>query len=834
MSESDRTAQTETRRYDSRAIATAPTLQEYLRAFRRWWFLILATSLVAGSTAWWVKSSPPPLYSAEVLLQRAVSESPLEGIGSALGSQIPQELIGSDLEILQSRSVLLPVVEALGLQVNIHTPGLVRNEVFEDLSVSVPAPAGQFVLDAADGRLLLAEPVSGDTVARGSGPYLLEMNGLRLRVSERARELFPVGISVLRPEEALDDLRGQLRITHVRGTTLIRLRHASPDPELSAAIVNAIAGSYQRQSAIRARESASLRREFISSQVAQVYDSLQAAQAVLLEYQDAAQMLDPRFEGQALADAYMVAQNDLREIRFQESTLEGLLASLGPDGNLEQGFQRVVALGSELVPGGAEIYARLQELKEERSRLTDSRFGYTDSGAQVEVMDSLISEAQSEIRALSEESLRVFISRREETELRVSDLRGQVGALPTRSSTFAQLQQRVDAVQDIFDRLVQNYYEAQIAEAVEGGKVEVIDPAPVPFVPDPTGTRMTVAFALFAGLLGGIGLSLVLEYLDTSIRSREEAERASGTRVLAYIPRLNYQRNSTQTLSLVDPLVDDFGAEAFRGLRTNLRFAKGGSARVILVTSPAPGEGKSTIVANLAAFLGREGHRVLLIDADLRRPVLHNILGVSREPGLSDFFQRNPSRAVRLVSPDGLPLSFLPCGPPTDTPAEFLGSQMFSRIIDSAREKFDFVLVDSPPILAVTDATLIGSSMDGIILVAKISETDRRALQLAAETLGRLDSPILGLVLNAVPRSGGQYQYGGYYGKYYRKYRVRAADPVSANLGETRDPERIRVGRGGEPEDVGTARENGREGDSLSILGGQAKPSSPTRPGSRE
>lgn len=211
-------------------------------------------------------------------------------------------------------------------------------------------------------------------------------------------------------------------------------------------------------------------------------------------------------------------------------------------------------------------------------------------------------------------------------------------------------------------------------------------------------------------------------------------------------------------------------SEAYRLLRTNLHFAGLGSrVRVLLVTSPGAAEGKSTTVANLGVTLAQAGRRVVVVDADLRRPRMHGLFGVTAARGLTHLLVGEDCVEAALegtVRPTALPgLSVLPCGPIPPNPAELLGGARCDQVLAALRERFDLVLVDSPPVLAVTDALLLARRADGVVMVLRQGETPRAAAREAREALERAGGRVLGAVLNGVRPEGGEYRY--YYHYYY-------------------------------------------------------------------
>ncbi|MDI3299558.1 MAG: CpsD/CapB family tyrosine-protein kinase [Bacillota bacterium] len=210
-------------------------------------------------------------------------------------------------------------------------------------------------------------------------------------------------------------------------------------------------------------------------------------------------------------------------------------------------------------------------------------------------------------------------------------------------------------------------------------------------------------------------------------------------------------------------------SEAFRTLRTNLQFAAAGRGRlqVILVTSPGPGEGKSVVAANLAIVTAQGGRRTLLLDADLRRPVQHRLLEKSGRRGVTNLLAEAGREPEELVQPTGIDgLDLLPAGPVPPNPAELVATEGMRRLVEWTRDRYETVVLDAPPVLAVTDAILLGTCVDGVLLVSRAGQTRNEALQAAMEALRRSRIPVVGAVLNEVRYRGSDaYYYSYYYGR---------------------------------------------------------------------
>jgi len=746
----------------------ATDLRDYLALLRRrWWLVALSAAGVLASGAW-VQHRKPELYTAKVLLQREAQRSPLDPLGGALGLTSPSEAVSSQIEILRSDAVLSAVVDSLKLRLQIYGSRVRRSDILAAAEVARDAPRARYLLASEGGEFVLRDRGSGTLVARAPSGKPLQAPGLRLVLARAAALDGPVGVAVVLQQEAIAALRNEVKLTQVRGTAIIRAEYTSPDPVLAAAVVNTLAGSYQRYMALRARAEATRRREFIAAQVAKVADSLAAAQELLSSYQERSRTLDPAIEASAMAAALMDAEKDLQTLRFQQGLLASLLIALRAGQAADQGFQRIAALGSDLLPGGAEMYRQLQELETERRRLTASRYGYLEGGPAVEVIDSLIAATREDIRGIAQQSLEVLQSKLQAAEARLRELRAEAGELPARATEFTRLREAVDAIQNIFGMLVQKYQEAQIAEAVEAGDVKVIDSAAVPEFPNESGLGRNLLLSLMLGVMLGVGLVFAVEHFDTTVRDRLAAEQASGLRVLALVPELKAGARGTPVPVVVNARDPRRGAEVFRMLRTTLRFARQKRPQLLLIVSPGPAEGKTTVAVNLALALAQQGGRTLLLDGDLRRPSLHEVFAMQPAPGLSDVLVGEASLAQALNSMPEAGLTLLPAGTVVPNPAEFLGGEGFAQFLKSVRENFETVVIDAAPVLAAAETVVASAGVDGVLVVVRAGYTDRTALARAVEHLRQVEAPVLGIVLNRLPLMGAQKRYGYY--EYYGYY----------------------------------------------------------------
>lgn len=357
----------------------------------------------------------------------------------------------------------------------------------------------------------------------------------------------------------------------------------------------------------------------------------------------------------------------------------------------------------------------------------------------------------------------------------IEDLRERVAelsAVPSANeSTISRLNASLSLQEASYETLLQNFAAIRLAEAQELDVLSLVEPADVPEEPIRPRVLLNTLLAAVIGALVGMGVGFIVEYLDDTVKLTTDIAGIFGTGILALIGRIEQegQRVLVTTMEKRSPI-----AEAYRMLRTNIRFAGVDEPlRTLMLTSPGPGEGKSTTTANLAVVLAQAGHHTILVDADLRRPVQHHIFNVSNRHGLTtSLVERNTSVNLYLQDTEIDGLRVLTTGPIPPNPSELLGSQRMRELIRELESLADFVIIDSAPVLAVSDTSLLASSVSGVILVLRSNSTNIEAMRRAFEQLSSAQANVIGTVLNDV-RSGRE----GYYYYYYHQYYTSPDDP---------------------------------------------------------
>lgn len=330
---------------------------------------------------------------------------------------------------------------------------------------------------------------------------------------------------------------------------------------------------------------------------------------------------------------------------------------------------------------------------------------------------------------------------------------------------YAQLQARMTQYRTIYSALVTTFEQGRLSEEQTSTNVVVSEPAAVDMMPVKPKTTQNTILAAIAGMLLTAGAVFAVDALDDTIKNPEEIRRRFNIPILGMIAW--HESAQDAPIALSEPRSPT--AEAFRALRTNITYAAvDRPLRRIMVTSPTPQDGKTTVASSLAVVLSQNEKKVVLMDADMRRPMIHRKFGLQNRLGLSELFVRPLDLEGMVHATPLAKLAVMTSGGLPPNPSELLTSHMMGQILDRLNQAFDLIVIDTPPVLTVTDAAALAPAMDGVVLVAKPGVTKVGAFQQALEQLRAVNARVLGVVMNEV--NPGSRKYGYYYNRYYSKY----------------------------------------------------------------
>ena len=594
----------------------------------------------------------------------------------------------------------------------------------------------------------------------------------------------------------LSSFKSGLTVTLLPNTRIIEIRYRCADKELAARAVNTLINTYEEQNFKTRYESTMQASDWLSKQLVDLQMKVETSQEKLVKYQKEHEILGTDEKQNIITDKLEELNKELTTAeseRMEKQATYELMQSGDPETVSAAAINAIsTAPGST---GGSSLLEKLQaqeaDLRIQAAQIS-TQFG--PSYPKVQQLNTQLKEVNAQIQAQTKkvfESVRddymAALQREKMLSAALDKQKQQANALNESSIEYNLLNRDVETNRTLYEGILQKLKEAGVTAGLRSTNIRKVDQARIPTGPSSPNIPRNLAFALALGLSSGIGLAFLLEAIDNTVRTPEQAQAISGLPSLGMIPLGSRQTSqisdSPKKLALaaskeVVELVTQARpqsqmAESYRALRTSVLLTSlGAPPKTILVTSALPQEGKSTTSINCAIVLAQKDSRVLLIDADLRRPSIHKTLGLGPKIGLSDVLTGNATlQQVILRSPVAPSLFILPAGTPPPNPAELLASSNMRDILASLRDQYDHVVIDTPPTLSVTDAVVMSTSADAVILVIRSGQTTKQALRRSRELLMRVNARVCGVLLNAVDlRSPDYYYYYEYQGKYGKRY----------------------------------------------------------------
>jgi capsular exopolysaccharide synthesis family protein len=636
------------------------------------------------------------------------------------------------------------------------------------------------------------------------------LDHLRAWVGQASDSLIaPEALNYSQRIRIVENLRKNSNVSTVRDADVLKIAVSSPDSAEAVFLANRISNKYRNLDLAGGQGELHFVLSFLDSQIIKYEKRLAIIEDELQQYQSDFQIYS--LDGSAellLKDltsyesiyytniaelevahervAYLKGQLSESEKALMEeitNTNNPMIVALRSKiAELEaQKVQQMVDEGwNEQSLQARDFERRILEMKDKLTGITESLIlsGWSEEdpfAASQEIFNKIV-EQEVEVHSAR--------SRASEYKKLVDQMSGRLTSLPVQTLQYARLERDLKLNESLYLTMKQKYEESRITEAGQLGKVRILDPALVASKIKPN-KKMNLLLGVFLGIGLGVGYAFLREFLDNTVKAVEHLER-KGLTILGIIPDMQGASASKAAKAVSGPSKGgtDFRwrlityedpkspiSESYRSLRTNVAYSSvDKKLKSLLISSSQPGEGKSTTTANLAIAFAQLRKKTLLVDADLRKPVQHNVFGHPRGPGLSEYLINEVKDVDSIIQETKIEnLYILTAGGLPPNPSELLGSDRMSQLIDKLEQEWDMILLDSPPIVAVTDASMISGEIDAIALIVKAGSTERSAVDRALDMVRNVKAPLIGAILNGASQEslGGKY---AYYYSYYNYY----------------------------------------------------------------
>ena len=728
-------------------------LRDYLDViFRRRWLIVSFLMLTFISTLILTLASPK-IYKASSSIEVSPQDQKVTKFEEVVASEVRvQEFYQTQVDLLQNSELARRVIENLELAEN----PIIKKELYGSGNMGLSARFKAF----------LKSIISAD------------------KEKEDAAKIPP---EALQQQKLLKFVEDNLEVSPKRNSMIIGVSFTSPDRTLSMNVVNAFVEEFVRWNMEKKLEASQLARDFLMKQIDRAKINLEKAEEDLNRFGKQAGIvsLDAKLNSvyrqlEELNSALAVSETDLisKEAVYKQAKIDG--ASALPQ-----------VMNNELISGLKAEYARLQ------SEYDDLSVTFHDAYPEVKALKTKMNSIDERIKT---EEKRVFLAVENEYKAaleKVNSMKARVEAqkqtainLNERATQYKIMAREVDTNKGIYQSLLERTKEIESMVGVSSSNIHVVNKAMLPIKPFKPKVRLNLLLAVVVGLMGGIGLAFFLEYYTDTISNPDEISDRFRIPILGVAPLSKTDEHPVEQAFINEP--QSPLSEAIRRTKMSIQLAgTAEQAKSFLLTSIKPSEGKTTLAANLALAFAGAGEKVILIDADMRKPKLHKFFqgnGELSSPGLSRFLSGVSS--MGLVLKNGIcNLYFIPAGPSPPNPVELLVSNRFSLLIETMTRRFDRVIVDGPPYLGFADSLVISGHVGGVVLVSSMGETTRDSIRHFKKSILSSQGKILGCIINKV-NVGRRFGYQPYY-RYYNYYQYHGEAQDRAINTEKQEPPRI-------------------------------------------
>ncbi|MFL5493754.1 MAG: GumC family protein [Gemmatimonadales bacterium] len=794
--------------------------------------IAVCTVLVASAAAWYTLKQTP-IFGASTSIRIQDREPNLPEIYRNMSSSATGEL-ATEMQVLGSRALKEDAAAVLGLQLYVTEPTRVaRGTLLDHIVVAPNAPQTEYRLTRRpDGRFAVFIADSARPIGLSEPNGAVRLPGASFILRPDASHYQELGVGIQSPESAVGRLASVSVSQPDRNASIISLSYSDPDSLIAREVPNLIASRYltrrQRVQSVEASSTA----QFLHEQLGRVSAELSEAEQSFRSFREREQVLDPTVETSSGVARLIQKESERSNLEAERQALSKSLAEIDKASTAPgspSAYRRLIGLPFLLRNEAASaLLSALIAAENQKASLVSA----TAKDPDMKVLQAKIDDLEEQLHSITTTYLLGLSNQVSSLDATLAGYGRELNTIPRKQLEYARLDRNVKSLETVYNLLQGRLNEAEIAVAVKDASIQVVDSAVTPLGPSSPQPIINLAAGLAVGLMLGFAVAFIREYRDRSVHSRHDVLVATGVPVLGLIPRIPKSRGPIAlitgrrrlesgdpsrrrsgngraerftflsaprqpivaggsgmepalsraastglelTISKWTPMV----AEACGLLLANVTFARSAPTQVVVVTSPLAGDGKTTCAVNLAITLAMRRSKTLLLDADLRRGMVHTALGAARAPGLSEVLSRSlpvgeAIREIKVGEPGGW-LHFLTTGSVPPNPTVLLESANFKALLERLKGEYDTIIVDSPPVNIISDASILGLASDAALVIARSGVTDSAALAYAVEQLTRVGVPLLGVVLNDI-----DFKREATYDSSYRSYNV--SEYLSASL----------------------------------------------------
>ncbi len=746
------------------------------------WIILACTMAVVAISAILTRRSLPVYEGASTLrIEQKESNLPEAFRTPRSDSRLPTEM-----EELRSRALAQDVVKELELRLILVDPQVRRrSNLLQEIRVSDSAVAAEYRLTRRPGGgVALLDDSTSTRLGEFARGQRVEFSGFSFLLAPAAQGYSTIRFRIGLSTAAAQQVARKISVTQPsRDVNIVKVSYRSPDQELAWRVPQALVTHYiaQRQELQTLEMRSTI--DFLQQQIVTISTQLAQSERKLESYRERASVINPQAEATGQVTRLISMQTQLGMLEDERSSVASLLAEVDATAASHKpgqpsAYRRLLAFPNLLQSQAATgLLQSLTAAEDQQKTLLSRR---TPQDSDVKALGGRIAELERELRAMASTYHQGITNQVHSLDSSLGVFRQQLQRIPEKELQYARLERQPKVLEGVYTMLQTRLKEAEVAVAARDPSVRIVDAAIPPIRPVWPKPMVNTLAALVCGLLLGLATAFTREYMDRAIRTRMDVRGSTGLPVIGLIPRIprkgaavpmiakpkGHRQGPSPLIVQVEKPVAPIGmtlsistkaggiAEAYGVLQTNIAFSRDDApTKTLVFTSPFSGDGKTTTVVNLGISLAQRGSRVLLIDADVRRGVLHSVFGGAREPGLSEVLKGTSSfesaRRTASVGQTGT-LYYLTTGKLFSGDYGLVASDAMRRLLAQVREEYDLVIVDTPPVNIITDAAVLAANADGVVLVARSGVTAGPALAYALEQLRQVRAEVLGVVLNDI------------------------------------------------------------------------------------